>query len=208
MNALCSDPLTLAYHELRSPLGLLATAVRSVAEDSGDDALRGRCELIVRTVERMLRTTERVFGIARAGEPEAGEWFAPAEIVEQLVRDLRGMDVQVDIRAGAATGSVREFGARGVFETLVQSLVSNAVDHGEPGTVIRVELDADGETLALDITNRIAARRRHDGLGAGLYLAGRLAEQLGGVLTAEADGLEYRASLRLPLRRSDQAVSM
>jgi signal transduction histidine kinase len=199
VNTLTFDPLTLAYHELRSPLGLVATAARSAAEESQDDALRARWEVIVRTVDRMLRTAQQVFGAAQAGNRDAPVWFAPFDVVSRLVDDLQGFDVAVDLAVDGRTRPARAFGVCGLFEALAQSLVSNAVDHSEPGARVRVRLTADADTLTLTVVNTAAARRRHNGLGVGLYICDRLAAQLGGTLSAGLEGREYRASFRMPL---------
>jgi len=198
VNALAIDPLTLAYHELRSPLGLVATAARSVAEESRDDALRARCEVIVRTVDRMLRTVQQVFGAAQAGSTDAPAWFAPLDVVSRLVHYLQGFDVGIDLSADGQALAARVFGVRGLFEALVQSLVSNAVDHSEAGACVTVRLAGDENTLTFTVVNTAATRRRHKGLGVGLYICDRLAEQLGGTLSTGFDGREYRASFRLP----------
>lgn len=199
VNTLAYDPLTLAYHELRSPLGLVATAARSVAEDSSDDALRARCEMIVRTVERMLRTTQQVFGAAQAGGTDPPEWFTPADVLSLLVSDLRGFGPEIDLSMDAPARWVRRYGVRGVFEALVQSLLSNALDHREAGARITVRASVTGRTFTLVISNPIAARPRHTGLGVGLYICDRLAGQLGGRLTASTEGAEFRACLFMPV---------
>ena len=56
----------------------------------------------------------------------------------------------------------------------------------------------DATALTVTISNRLPSVKRHHGLGAGLYLCNRLAEQLGGTLTAEAEDGVYRVCIRLP----------
>ena len=199
VNTLTFDPLTLAYHELRSPLGLVATAARSAAEESQDDTLRARCEVIVRTVDRMLRTAQQVFGAAQAGSSDAPRWFTPLDVVSRLVDDLQGFDVAVDLAVDGRAREARTFGVYGLFEALAQSLVSNAIDHSEPGARVSVRLTADQGTLTFTVVNTAAARRRHNGLGVGLYICDRLAAQLDGSLSAGLEGHTYRATFRMPL---------
>jgi signal transduction histidine kinase len=198
MNALTYDPLTLAYHELRSPLGLVATAIRSVAEDSSDDVLRHRCEMIVRTVERMLRTTEQVFGLARTTISAEQESFAPAEVVAQVVSDFNQNGAPIETYSARAV-TARTLGQRGTFEALIQSLLNNALDHSDPGAAIRVEVDAGEDTLSITISNPMATTRRHHGLGVGLYFCRRLAEQLGASLVTESEDGVFRATVQVLL---------
>ena len=208
MNALTADPITLAYHELRAPLGLVATATRALAEDSADDEVRARCRVILRAVERMLRTTGQVFTVARAAESDAGEWFCPADLLSQLCDDLRAFDVPLEMQADPFTSTVRVFGPRQVFEALVHALLSNAADHVEPGATISVRARAESGALVLTIANRIARQGRHHGLGVGMYLSGRLAEQLGANLQTEVSGGQFQAVLQLPSSRRDYDTSM
>jgi signal transduction histidine kinase len=193
--------VTLAYHELRSPLGLVATAARSLAEDCEDEAIRERCDTIVRAAERMLRVTSQVLAIARrdASEVDAEtERFSPAEVVEQLAENFQRLDVPVVPRVEPAARLAKTEGVRGRFEALLQSLLTNAFDHAEPGTRINVTVGATADEVTVTVTNRIASRSRHDGIGAGMYLCRLLAEALPATLDAgPVDGEEFRAELRL-----------
>jgi signal transduction histidine kinase len=90
----------------------------------------------------------------------------------------------------------------------VHALLSNAADHVEPGATISVRARAESGALVLTIANRIARQGRHDGLGVGMYLSGRLAEQLGATLTTENTGDEFRVALQLPSCRRDYDTSM
>ena len=72
------DPLTLMYHELRAPLGLVATAARSMAAKTQTTTTSvSRCEMIVRAAERMLRTPPRWFAIshARPAGPDSESFY-------------------------------------------------------------------------------------------------------------------------------------
>lgn len=199
-NTLTLDPLTLAYHELRSPLGLVATMARSVAEESEDGALRQQCQTILRTVERMLRTTGQVLDMAREGEPGEAEWFTPFETIRDLIDDLSRFDVRITVFAAPGADRARAFAAAGLFETLVQSLLTNAVDHSDPGADIRVELETTEFGLTLSIVNPVASSQRHRGIGAGLYLCERIAKQLGGTLRAGRVDSQFSVHVRMPMR--------
>ncbi len=194
MNALTLDPVTLAYHELRSPLGLVATAMRAMAEDSVDEALRHQVELVMRTVERMLRTTERVFVMARGGVAEEAQWYIPAEVAAVAGAELAAAGLPIEVIDGGERA--RHFGSRGICETLVHSLLSNACDHHDPHTPVRLVLTADGSIPVITVTNRIGTRGRHNGLGVGSYLAQRLAEQAGASVTSDQDGASFRVTIR------------
>ena len=192
------DPVALAYHELRSPLGLVATAARAVADDCTDDATRVRCEMIVRAAERMLRTAGQVFQLNRACEANAVR-YRPAEVVRDLVHDLRGLDVHVRLRMREGVLDLETDGVREQFEALVHTLITNALDHGEPTRDIRVSLRMRDGRFVVAVRNRMAARGRHHGEGMGAYIAHELAHRLGARLTASRRGETYTAEVALPL---------
>ena len=94
MNSPATDPLTMAYHELRAPLALVVTAARSAAGEAQEGELRLRCEMIVRAAERMLRTASEMCGLEGPQEPGSEAAFQPAEIVDDIVVTMRGLDVR------------------------------------------------------------------------------------------------------------------
>jgi signal transduction histidine kinase len=209
MNALAADPITLAYHELRAPLGLVATAARSLVEDSQDESVRDRCAVIARTAERMLRTSRQVVNVARTADTATVELYDPVQVLDDLCRDLHGFGVPIDVQATAHALGMQVFGPRASFEALVHSLIGNALDHSEPDGAVRAVVDVAADAVLVTISNA-AGRRRHEGLGVGTYLCRRLAEQLGSTVTTELDGETYRATVRLPLgaRCGDPALPL
>lgn len=192
------DPVALAYHELRSPLGLVATAARAAADDCTDEATRARCEMIVRAAERMLRTAGQVFQLNRAVAADPVRYF-PAEVVRELVRDMRGLDVHVRLRIEGDALACATEGTLEQFEALIHTLVANALDHGEPGHDIRVRVRHRGNVLVVVVTNRVTARRRHNGAGMGAYIAHELAGRLGASLASSTRGETFRVEVILPL---------
>lgn len=192
---LADDPFVTLYHELRSPLALIATtALGAASECSEGSTTRERLERITRVAERTLRVTETVLALARSDpDAPAGTVFQPADALTSLVRDFAAdgeRDVLLDVRPEARVA--RLFGQSGHFEGMVQALLTNARDHGAVDEPIRVTLEALGDTLRLTVDNRVAKQRSHHGLGIGTYLARRLAGELAGTLSAAQTGDEYR----------------
>lgn len=192
------DPVALAYHEIRSPLGLVAMAARAAADDCTDEATRARCEMIVRAAERMLRTASQVFHLNRASTA-APAAYRPAAVVRDLVRDMRGLDVRIRVRIDHDAADCETDGVAEQFEALVHTLVTNAIDHGESGEDIRLCIHRRGDALVVTVTNRIAARRRHSGDGMGTYIAHELAQRLGAELSTTSRRDTFRAQVILPL---------
>ena len=196
MNPSFADPLALAYHELRAPLGLVVTAARSAADEAPDEHTRQRCEIIVRAAERMLRTATRVLDLEHASDAPTA--FAPAEVLDDVVVTLRGLDVAVSLHASAASRAARVDGPRETFESLVQSLLSNALDHGLPGSCIGVEMRATPDAVTVDVLNQIDPFDHHVGRGLGSHLTDDLAAELGAAVTTASAGDRFRARVVIP----------
>lgn len=207
VNGFATDPVTLAYHELRSPLALMATMARSAADDCDDDALRARCLSIVRTAERMLRTAGEVLDVAEVASDETQSRFSAMEVVRKVVTDYRGMGVAVTMTAtGDADTPV--VGAPGQLEALLCSLIGNALDHGDSRLPVRVLVAEAGGVLTIAITNEMSHVRAHKGLGLGSYIGDRLARALNATLELQRTETEFvaRIALQVPAREFALAV--
>ena len=197
MNAVVTDPVTMVYHELRSPLGLMVTAARSAAYESSDEYVRARCESIVRAAERMLRTATRIIDIASASQSAEETDFSPRDVVEEVVEDYRqlGVVVVLDTSGGASL----THGARQHLEALMCSLLGNAMDHGDPAMPILVCVETERDQCTVTIRNAIGSERSHSGLGLGSHIGQQLARQLGASLSTSISSTEYAATIELPL---------
>lgn len=197
------DPMALVYHELRAPLGLVATAARSVAEDLPDEELRSRCEMIVRAAERMLRTAEAVTR-ATAGVPDAAHEgagsFVPHDVVRDLVETLRGLDVPVELSLDSSAPVVVP-GSQDRFEALIHSLVNNAIDHGCRDSAVRVAVEGGVRSVTVEVRNEMSEDDTHRGGGIGMIIATALARGLDANLTTETAGADYVARVTLPIRQ-------
>ena len=109
------------------------------------------------------------------------------------------------------------------LEQVASNLVSNAVDHGEPGTPVRVELAAAGGEVVLAVRNAGPAlppevlahlfepfsrppderSRKASGLGLGLFICREIVRGHGGQIAARAADGEMAVTVRLPRRPPD-----
>lgn len=194
VNATEVDPMALAYHELRSPLGLIATAAAAGAADACAAEAHARFEVIRRVAERMLRTAGQVARLNCLSSEES-TWFAPASVVAAALEDLRALGVPVRVQRGHSAAAARAFGVREQFEALVSSVLNNAVDHAAPGEAIRVAVRPTPHMLEIVVENTVGPQTRHRGAGLGSYIAERLAAHLGATLTAGRVDNVYRVSL-------------
>jgi signal transduction histidine kinase len=199
---LTADPTILVLHELRAPLGLMATAARAAADDCTDDDIRQRCEMIVRAAERMLRTTHEVFELTRASRADHCEPYRPLEVAQDIVATLRGLNVNARLTAFADTQTVECIGVRARFEALLHSLITNSLDHSDAGAEVTVTFERGGGGITATVANPVGASKRHRGLGLGAELTRELADQLGGTLVRRCDGRRYVVTVTLPISAS------
>jgi signal transduction histidine kinase len=194
-----ADPATLVLHELRGPLGLMATAAQSAADDCADDDIRSRCEMIVRAAERMLRTANEVFQLSRAAQADECALYSPFEVAEDMIQTLLGMAVRIRLEATPEARALLTEGVPERFEALLHSLISNGVDHCEPGSTVQVSLTTAAGSLKVAVENEASANRRHRGLGLGTQVADSLAIRLGGGIARTCEAGRFSATLSLPL---------
>jgi signal transduction histidine kinase len=176
----------------------MATAARSAADDCEDETLKLRVQMIVRAAERMLRTTQRVLSIASVAQPPNVEPIAPAVLLAEIAEDAEALGVPVDFNPPASLASLILETDRGTLEAIVQSLLNNAQDHGEPGRPISLTaVPADGG-LDVTVSNVITVAKRHRGLGTGTYLCEQRARRMGANLTTATNDCTFTARLHVP----------
>ncbi len=207
MDGELTESVALVVHELRRPLGYLATAAQLMGEEAAEDDIRSRCERMERTARRMLRMTETVLdATAVIASQETARGYSPGEVAAQLADDARGLGLPLRLEIEPGAGGAVAFGRRGQFETLLQSLLNNAVDHGSAGSDVVLRVSAGSQEVCIDIENEVGAPNGHRGLGLGLLLCRRLADLCGAQLEAATGAGWYRATIRLALSDPDPAT--
>ena len=207
VNSRVPDAVSMAVHEIRGPLGLVVMAARAAAEESADPAVRERCQAISDIADRMLRVTSQIVFLSSRGTDGSRECYDPSTLVAKVGQDLRHTGGALELQILQECNSFDAPGDGTQFEGLLQSLIVNAFDHGEPGKPVCLAAWQEGETFHVRVTNRLAASNRHRGLGLGQVIARLLADALGCSLVCERTGDEYRAEVRIPKRREGRGES-
>jgi signal transduction histidine kinase len=188
----------MVYHELRNPLGLVATAARAVAEECTDDDVRRRCEVIERAAERMLRVAQQVLDIAQMSLPRPGVTYIPSALIAKTAGDLEQLGMPLVLEVAEDAKSVQANGCPEQLEALIQSLLMNARDHSMAGTTVEILVDATEMGLSVSVSNVIGSARQHQGLGLGTIICAELAGALGTTLTTSIDSGRYSVAFCLP----------
>lgn len=192
------DIATLVYHELRAPLGLVATLARGASCEDDVDELRRQCALIQRTAERMLRTASAVIETARATRCDDAGWFAPLPIVQRAVDDAAPAGLRVRLLQDAAVDRVSIYGSPMQLETLLHSLLANALDHGDPAGNIMVSVGVIDGQFSCTVRNPVGHGRGHRGIGAGIVVCRQLVRALGGEMATWREGEDFLTSFAIP----------
>ena len=210
--------LAMLSHELRNPLGALASAA-AVLQRSGrvDDRVAPAVAIVSRQVGHMTRLVDDLLDASRVTSGKISLSRRPvdlAAIVNRTLGALRsaGRLDGHDVRTALAPAWVRGDEAR--LEQVVSNLVENAVKYTPPSgrIVVRAGVRGDEATLEVEdtgmglmpeLTSRIfdlfvqgdrTLDRRSGGLGIGLTLVRRLAELHEGHVDVHSEG-EGRGSV-------------
>lgn len=205
MNTVAEDPVTLAYHELRAPLALVATLAKSAAADCSDEMLISRCLSIARTAERMLDTANTLLTFAGTVHEAPRQAFRPADVVTSVVRDYQAIGVNIFLHEDV-TSLAEVYGVSAYLEALTASLIGNAVSHGDLSRPIEVDMQCAGGLFEVRLTNTLG-NGRHHGLGLGTYIADRLVRELSGTLSCRKSEEAYFAVLRIPVATVEACIS-
>jgi signal transduction histidine kinase len=215
--------LGIVGHDLRNPLGAVHMSAALLQKKGGLAGWQAR------TVERMRSSAGRMGRIiadllsytrTRLGNglPIACRPTRLDEIVQRVVDELSAANADREISV-VAEGDVQGEWDPDRLEQVASNLVSNAVDHGDPASPVRVEVQGEGDAVVLRVRNEgppvppeVLAHlfepfsrgpdekgRKASGLGLGLYIAREIVRGHGGQIAAASDS-ETVVTVRLPRR--------
>ena len=228
--ALRDEFLSVASHELRTPVTSLMLAVQS-ALSVGDSAppgfLRQALESAERQSRRLGRLVDTLLDVSRVESGRLELAHEPvdlvplvADVVRLFADDARraGCAVQVDTTLTTLVGRWD----RGRLEQVVSNLLSNALKYGAGHPIVitiarsddRARLGVSDQGIGIPAPEhgriferfeRAVSARHYGGLGLGLYIVRRIVDALGGSITVEsAPGAGATFTVELPLEPGAQ----
>lgn len=188
------SPQALAYHEMRAPIGLLATAAWLAAEDCADPVTRERIKAIAEGAERILGVVREF--LAPEEPADKTDEFSPHNVVRELAGPLREIGWRVslcDEPQGVARGSAESYRA------LLQSVFNNCLDHASQRSGVSIDVTVDSGQARVEVANGRCEEKRHAGLGFGRYIVAQLAERCGARVNYSVSGDRYVTCIEVPL---------
>lgn len=206
------DFLAMLSHELRNPLGAIATAARLLEQRgaSSEAAVKAR-EVVGRQTAHLTRIVDDLLDVARVTTGRIDLTMTDLDFAAVVRRSIDALNVSGRLAGHAVATSleaatIHADAAR--VEQVVTNLLVNAVKYTDGGGRIEVTLRAEGDAAVLrvrdtgigisaDVLPRLfqaftqapqALDRAQGGLGIGLALARRLVELQGGRIEASSPG--------------------
>ena len=153
--------LAILGHDLRTPLGAVITSARFMldTQDLKEPTLT-LTSRIASSSTRMLQMVGDLLDFTRSrlggGIPVVRADMSMAKVVHDVADELAAAHpdrtLQVDTR-GAQRG---EWDCARISQALT-NLVGNALEHGSPGSVVRVDVEGDDDEITIAVHNRGAA---------------------------------------------------
>ncbi len=225
------DFLSVAAHELRSPLNVLSLATHSLLSRIGAATVPADFEKLIRTVrrqsDRLTNLVQNLLDVTRIQtnqfelERERCDLCAiVADAVSVLHETALGAEVELSFSRCEPIDGQWD---RVRIEQVVQNLVGNAIKYAAPGRV-DVSLRRDGASAVLQVDDdgpgiapenrmrvferfeRVASRATKQSLGLGLYIVRQIVEGHGGAVSIE-EGPRPGACVvvRLPIVSSERS---
>lgn len=212
--------LAIVSHDIRNPLGNMLFAAHALQHLSEPGSgVRRNAEVVMRGVKRIEHIVGDLLDLSREREgkgisvdPKPADLGAMCrEIIGELESIARDRQILLDCQVDG----------QGVWDEhrimqAISNLASNAVQHGTPGSPVRLKLTGDGQRVAVEVRNaggippEILPRifepfrsgqhhgSRGEGLGLGLFIAQAIARAHRGGLEVDSSDLETVFRLVLP----------
>ena len=236
MDRLKSAFLANTSHEIRTPLTSIIGFAETIQEETASPETDGSpvprfARLIAKSGTRLLETLDDILALSRL-EAEEMDLSPHALDLDEEVRAIadefrakaRDADVHLDV---ASAGALPGRGNRAAVQVVLRNLLSNAIKYTEPGGRVRVRARWADDAAVLEVADtgigmdpdRVEALfepfqqaseglgRRYEGVGLGLAITRRVAEQMGGAVSVETqEGEGTRVTVRLPVAEETPAA--
>jgi signal transduction histidine kinase len=207
--------LSVAAHELRTPLAAMKLQIQSLQRELGrlrqDEVraptLRSKAEVVERQIRRLEQLVTDLLDLSRLTSGKLQLRIEEFDLVE-LVHEIRDRMAEEVARAGGrltlhAVGPLRGQWDRARLDQVLSNLMSNAIKYGggkpitltamAEGSEVRLAVHDQGIGISQEDQARIFERferavpgRNYSGFGVGLWICKQSVEALGGVIRVQS----------------------
>jgi signal transduction histidine kinase len=214
--------LSVAAHELRTPLSALMVALHTLqrsAQQRGDDPLSKRSTDLLKQCDRLSELVDRLLDVSRITEGKLETIIEEVDLAV-LVRETCDRFTEPAARGGSHLSVQAPDTLIGSWDPLrieqvLTNLLANAIKFS-PGKPIEVTLQGDGAEVVLTVLDhgvgipadrlpfvfdrfeRAVSARNYGGLGLGLYVTRQIVSAHGGRIDVESEpgnGAAFRVTL-------------
>jgi len=220
--------LAIVSHDIRNPLGTIQLAARlleTIPDPTG--TIKRNADIVGRAARRIQHIVSDLLDLSRerqgAGIPIASKPTDLRSVCQQIIDELesnardRKITLECEIDGTGALDEDRVLQA-------ISNLAHNAMQHGTPGSPIRIRLCGDEQRIAVEVHNQGTIpvevlphlfepfrsvrqyAKRGEGLGLGLFIAKAIAHAHGGGLEVDSSGGTTVFRLVLPRQAPDAAA--
>jgi PAS domain S-box-containing protein len=214
--------LAIVGHDIRNPLGsiLLAAHAMQMAPDA-TLLVKKQAQIVTRGAKRIENIVGDLLDLSRTRDG-GGISVSPKpadlrSMCQQIIEELRALAQGREIRFDCDADGRGEWDEPRILQA-ISNIASNAVQHGTPGSPVRVRLAGDDQRVAIEVVNEgtipgdvlprifepFRSGRHHgsrgEGLGLGLFIANAIAHAHGGGVEVDSSGGETMFRLVLPRR--------
>lgn len=223
------DFLSIASHELRSPLSSLQLLIEALMRAPGDSASRGtdKLGLAARQVEKLSRLISELMDVSRISAGRLHLELEDDVDLGALVRDVVTRFREDAKKAGCTVSLEADETAIGRWDRLrmeqvATNLLTNALKYGS-GKPVHVGIKREGDSVHLEVRDggmgiapedaeriferyeRTSSAKKHSGLGLGLYILRQIVDAHGGTVRVESEpGKGSTFTVDLPLEAKVQ----
>ena len=211
--------LAIVSHDIRDPLNSIQLAAHVLARTAeGGTPAKRQAEVVRRAVGRIQNIVGDLLDVSRERE---GDGISidrkPTDlraVCQHIVEEIRGLATDRQITLDCEADGQGAWDEHRIVQA-ISNLTSNAVQHGRPGSPVRLRLTGDAVQVAVEVHNEGAipgevlprifepfrSGRHHggrgEGLGLGLFIAKAIAVAHGGGLEVESSqgGTTFRLVL-------------
>lgn len=215
-------------HDLRNPLNTIAVSAAVLDFTNFDERQRQALQRVSSATRRMARMIDDLLDFTRArlggGFPIDLDTCDLASLCRQVADDVMAARSHATVEVVSTGCSIGQWDIERLTQ-VVTNLVSNALDHGEPGRPVLVHVEGDGDPVRLHVENAgppipkevlphifdafrragVESRERSDGLGLGLFIVRQIVQAHDGTIAVTSTGGVTRFTVDLPRQPAHRA---